>query len=98
MNHFDSSMLQFDSSVKQFDEKLGIINSAKDLQDIRELRNEIAHEYSMDEITEIFEDVLKCTGSLKTIWAGAQDYIRDKIPLDNEKEYTQENLIMENDL
>ncbi|HLP61331.1 MAG TPA: hypothetical protein VK186_20980 [Candidatus Deferrimicrobium sp.] len=63
-------------------EKLGIINSAKDLQDIRELRNEIAHEYSMREITDIFEDVLKCTGNLKEIWTEAQNYIRDKIPLD----------------
>jgi hypothetical protein len=42
---FDSRMKQFDSSVLQFDEKLGIINSAIDLQDIRELRNEIAHEF-----------------------------------------------------
>jgi hypothetical protein len=40
----------------------------------------------MDEIAEIFEDVLKCTGNLKTIWTGVQYYIHDKIPLDNEEE------------
>ena len=65
-------------------EKLGIIGSAKDLQEIRELRNEIAHEYSMRDISEIFEDVLKCTEKLKIILASAQTYIHEKIPLDGE--------------
>jgi len=50
----------------------------------RELRNEIAHEYSMRDISEIFEDVLKCTEKLKIILASAQTYIHEKIPLDGE--------------
>jgi hypothetical protein len=61
-------------------EKLGIINRSKDLQDIRELRNEIAHEYSIRNITEIFDEVLKYTAILKNILKSAQTYIDTTIP------------------
>jgi hypothetical protein len=61
-------------------EKLGIIDNSSDLQDIRELRNEIAHEYSMRDITEIFDEVLKYTASLKDILESTLSYIEKKIP------------------
>jgi len=44
-------------------EKLGI-SSAEDLKLIRDLRNEISHEYRADDITEIFEAVIKYNDKL----------------------------------
>jgi uncharacterized protein with HEPN domain len=67
-------------------EKLGIIDSSVDLQEIRELRNEISHEYSLRDITEIFDDVLKHTGKLKEIIDSALAYIDKNIPLNEEED------------
>lgn len=67
-------------------EKLGIIESSKELQAVRELRNEIAHEYSMRDIMEIFDDVLKHTATLKNILESAQTYIHKTIPAEEKKE------------
>ena len=44
-------------------EKLGI-SSAEDLKLIRDLRNEISHEYKIDDITEIFEAVIEYSDKL----------------------------------
>ncbi|OGW74367.1 MAG: hypothetical protein A3J72_07760, partial [Nitrospirae bacterium RIFCSPHIGHO2_02_FULL_40_19] len=44
-------------------EKLGI-SSAEDLKLIRDLRNEISHEYRADDITAIFEAVIKYSEKL----------------------------------
>src|SRR3972149_6505258 len=44
-------------------EKLGI-SSAEDLKLIRDLRNEISHEYRADDITSIFEAVIKYSDKL----------------------------------
>ncbi len=59
-------------------EKLGIIKSSDELQHIRELRNEIAHEYSMRDITEIFDEVLQWTEVLIDILENAKAYIDKK--------------------
>jgi hypothetical protein len=67
-------------------EKLGIIDSSVDLQEIRELRNEIAHEYSMRDITEIFDDVLIHTGKLKEIIESALTYIDKNVQLNEEED------------
>jgi len=40
-------------------EKLGAISSAKSLVEIRDLRNTIAHEYAVDDLMELYADVLK---------------------------------------
>ena len=40
-------------------EKKGVVKSAEKLIDIRDLRNKIAHEYSVNFITDIFKDVLQ---------------------------------------
>jgi len=61
-------------------EKLEIIDSSEDLLNIRELRNEIAHEYAMRDIIEIFNEVLNNTDSLKTIIESTIVYINDKFP------------------
>ena len=39
-------------------EKLGVISSAADLIEIRDLRNQIAHEYLSENLTEIYGDCL----------------------------------------
>lgn len=39
-------------------EKLEIVDDAQQLYDIRKLRNDIAHEYCINDISEIFKDVL----------------------------------------
>ena len=39
-------------------EKLGVITSAADLIEIRDLRNQIAHEYLSENLTEVYEDCM----------------------------------------
>jgi len=45
-------------------EKRGLVKSADDFLEIRELRNEISHEYAMDDLRELFWDVLDRTPDL----------------------------------
>ena len=47
-------------------EKLGVISSAADLIEIRDLRNQIAHEYLTENLTEIYEDCMALSGKLLT--------------------------------
>jgi N-acetylglucosamine kinase-like BadF-type ATPase len=59
-------------------EKLGIIASAEQLKVIRDLRNEIAHEYCIEDISDLFENVLNHSGILLNIIAGVKAYIETK--------------------
>lgn len=45
-------------------EKRGLVASADEFLEIRELRNEISHEYAMDDLRELFWDVLDKTPDL----------------------------------
>jgi hypothetical protein len=45
-------------------EKLGVISSAADLIEIRDLRNQIAHEYLSENLTEIYGDCLTLSEKL----------------------------------
>lgn len=45
-------------------EKRGLINSSENLRQIREIRNEIAHEYRISNLVGIFSDVLKFSPDL----------------------------------
>jgi len=47
-----------------FAEKVGIISSAEDIFAIRDIRNTIAHEYTIDILTELFAEVLNYSESL----------------------------------
>lgn len=60
-------------------EKLQIIESSENLLEIRELRNEIAHEYRILNIQEIFTDVLHYTGVLMNTVRFVEDYARKNI-------------------
>ena len=56
-------------------EKLEVIENAEHLINIRELRNQIAHEYVESELIEIFSDVLKYVPLLKEIILNVQEFI-----------------------
>lgn len=56
-------------------EKLEMIDSAEQLKTIRDLRNEIAHEYCIEDISEIFEDVLEYSGILLEMIDSIKKYI-----------------------
>lgn len=60
-------------------EKLEIIESSEILLEIRELRNQIAHEYRILNIQEIFADVLHYTEILMGSVKFAGDYARKNI-------------------
>ncbi|MFI5201633.1 MAG: hypothetical protein ACHQNE_04555 [Candidatus Kapaibacterium sp.] len=58
-------------------EKQAIADSAGDLSDIRELRNEIAHEYATRDIEDVAADVLRWTPILLAITDRAIQYAQD---------------------
>ncbi len=57
-------------------EKLEMIDDAKTLYQIRKLRNDIAHEYCITEISELFSDVLRYTETLIKIVSQVKLYIK----------------------
>ena len=57
-----------------FLEKLDIIQDADDILNIRELRNQIAHEYIEDNLNELFKDVLNNTALLEKILKSVKNY------------------------
>ena len=55
-------------------EKRGIVESAKTLHTIKDLRNNIVHEYKINEISGFFGDVLKNTPVLLDIIQNVNEY------------------------
>jgi hypothetical protein len=55
-------------------EKRGFVSSAELLHNIKDLRNNIAHEYKITEITKFFADVLKYTPILLEIIQKVNEY------------------------
>lgn len=55
-------------------EKRGLINSADAFREIRELRNEIAHEYARENLRPLFTSVLDHTPNLLEIIRKSQEY------------------------
>ena len=62
-------------------EKRGLIDSANDFRVIRELRNEIAHEYAQANLRPLFESVLELTPTLLDIIRRAHIYFRQYLTL-----------------
>lgn len=58
-------------------EKLGI-SDAENLKLIRDLRNEIAHEYKNDEIVELFTDVFEYSDKLIEIVNKTKEFVENK--------------------
>ena len=68
-----------------FLEKLEIIENADDLLNIREIRNQIAHEYVDMELPTLFSDVLHHTPLLREIITNVKQCIAEKIPSTSEQ-------------
>ena len=60
--------------MANFLEKIGILDKAEDLTNIRELRNQIAHDYVADDINDLFKDVLVYTPMLRDIAESLKQY------------------------
>jgi len=62
-----------------FLEKLEIVENADDLLNIREIRNQIAHEYVESDIKELFHDVLHYVPLLKKIIVNVKNYCNEHL-------------------
>jgi len=60
-------------------EKLGAIPSAKSLVEIRDLRNTIAHEYAVDDLMELYADVLKLCPQLLEAAKSAEFFVERRL-------------------
>jgi hypothetical protein len=60
-------------------EKIGLVDAADDLYNIRKLRNDIYHEYCITDITEIFEPLLQYSSLLLDIVDNTKSYIEENI-------------------
>ena len=60
-------------------EKLGAIPSATSLIEIRDLRNTIAHEYAVDDLLELYADVLKMCPQLVEAAKSAELYVEGRL-------------------
>ena len=58
---------------------MNLVKSADDLKNIRYLRNEIAHEYCLADITTIFKPVLEYSAILLTIIQSVETFIKDNV-------------------
>jgi len=54
--------------------KRGLVESTDKMREIKELKNDIVHEYSSEDIKDLFVDVLKQTPSLLVIMHATIDY------------------------
>lgn len=57
-------------------EKRNIIESVDDIRRIREVRNEISHEYLTNNLTGLFEEVRQLTPLLRTMILNAKEYCK----------------------
>ena len=62
-------------------EKLGVIPSARELIEVRDLRNTIAHEYAADNLMEIYADTVKLSPSLLAAVTAATTFVNERMPL-----------------
>ncbi len=53
---------------------ISLLDKAEDLINIRELRNQIAHDYVAEDINSLFEDVLLYTPKLRDIAYSLKNY------------------------
>lgn len=60
-------------------EKLGAIPSARSLIEIRDLRNTIAHEYAVDDLLELYGDVLKLCPQLIEAAKSAELFVESRL-------------------
>ncbi len=56
-------------------EKRGLLSSIEEARKIRELRNDIVHEYMIEDIQDIYRSLLYCTPLLLMIIEKTRDYV-----------------------
>ena len=61
-------------------EKLGVIEEAEDLVAIRDLRNTIAHEYTVANLNEVFRRTLELSDTLLDTISTTVRYVMEKLP------------------
>ena len=66
-------------------EKRGIIDSVAHLRDLKDLRNEIAHEYETDDLRSLFSAVLESVPELVAIASRIEEYCSRYISTSPEK-------------
>ncbi len=59
-----------------FMEKKGLINSVHEARLIKELRNEMVHEYLMEGVTELFSEICRLCPVLLEMVENAQNYVQ----------------------
>jgi tyrosyl-tRNA synthetase len=59
-------------------EKINVIESVKAFKEIRRLRNTIAHEYVVEDLNELFKDVLEYSNVLSETVKKVDNYIKTK--------------------
>ena len=60
-------------------EKLGIAENADDILNIRELRNQIAHEYTNADLTTLFMDALRYVPEMKKVIDNLKGYVSKEL-------------------
>jgi uncharacterized protein with HEPN domain len=60
-------------------EKLGIVDNADTILNIRELRNQIAHEYVNSDLNTLFIDVLRYVPVLEKVIESVRTYVRKEL-------------------
>ena len=60
-------------------EKIEIVDHADNLLNIRELRNQIAHEYVIDDLHALFADVLQFVPELEKVVQNVKHYINKNV-------------------
>ncbi|PQP34800.1 hypothetical protein C6A37_05870 [Desulfobacteraceae bacterium SEEP-SAG9] len=63
----------------KFAEKLGIVDHADTILNIRELRNQIAHEYVNSDLNMLFMDVLRYVPVMEKVIEGVRTYVRKEL-------------------
>jgi uncharacterized protein with HEPN domain len=61
-----------------FMEKINVIENVKAFKEIRRLRNTIAHEYVVEDLNELFKDVLEYSNVLFETVDKVENYIKTK--------------------
>lgn len=60
-------------------EKIGLLSAAAELFQIRDLRNQISHEYALDSLTKIHQDVMAMTPKLIELIGRTTEYIDQQL-------------------
>jgi len=58
--------------------KRGLVDSVDTLRDLKDLRNEIVHEYAIDDLNGLYGDIYAATPELQKLVAAIREYLAEK--------------------